>query len=121
MEHRVLVNRARQAALENRTLIPGPEPRPRTGLQTVAPPPGKVSTKKSPCGGCQKRKEWLNKIIPGSGDLVEKITEVTGIKALVESRVTESETDTSDIPERHRPEFDGPRTSESRPSQGFGS
>ncbi len=77
--------------------------------------------KKKPCGGCEKRKAWLNSVIPGAGDVVEWVTEATGIKAMVESRVTESETGTSDTQERHHPEFGGPLTSESRPSQGFDS
>lgn len=39
--------------------------------------------KKGGCG-CAERKKWLNEKIPGAGDLVEKITEATGIKAAVD-------------------------------------
>lgn len=34
--------------------------------------------------GCQKRKNWLNGLIPGLGDAVELITRWTGVKRLVE-------------------------------------
>lgn len=34
--------------------------------------------------GCAERKKWLNEKIPGAGDLVEKITTATGIKAAVD-------------------------------------
>lgn len=55
----------------------------------------KKEKKKGGCG-CQKRKEWLNKKIPGSGDLVEKVTTVTGIKGLVDFYFNET-SDTNDI------------------------
>lgn len=38
------------------------------------------------CVGCEKRKEIMNKIIPGSGDLAEKVTTATGIKDWWEER-----------------------------------
>lgn len=60
------------------------------------------NVKKAGCGGCQKRKEWLNKMIPGSGDLVEKITTVTGIKRLVDDfNQTNAPTDSSHQPSDH--------------------
>ena len=34
--------------------------------------------------GCQKRKKWLNGLIPGLGDAVELITRWTGVKRLVD-------------------------------------
>lgn len=110
-------SRLRERVREQRRLQrkePGAVPNVAPPVPVTGPNP-----KKETCGGCQKRKEWLNKMIPGSGDLVEKITTATGIKAFVEARITESETGTSDTQERHRPEFDGPRTSGSRPSQVF--
>lgn len=77
-------------------------------LGNVGPVPtqeatGAVKPKKKGGCGCHERKEWLNKKIPGSGDLVEKVTTVTGIKGLVDFYFNET-SDTNDI---HRQPSEG--------------
>lgn len=69
-------NKARQFAIERAA---GRS----TRTPTRAAPVQSASTQKKPCG-CDKRKAWLNNVIPGAGDLVEAITTATGIKRLVQ-------------------------------------
>lgn len=39
-------------------------------------------TPQSPgCGGCEQRRDAMNRVVPGSGTLLEKFTKATGIKA----------------------------------------
>ncbi len=57
--------------------------------QDLAPPRRELRKRKrmptnNGCGGCSKRKAALNRLIPGAGDVVEKLTTVTGIKAVVD-------------------------------------
>lgn len=50
---------------------------------TRAVPAQSSATQKKPCG-CDKRKAWLNSVVPGAGDAVEWVTTKTGIKRLVQ-------------------------------------
>ena len=54
-----------------------------TRTPTRAVPVQSAATQEKPCG-CDKRKAWLNSVVPGAGDLVEAITTATGIKRLVQ-------------------------------------
>lgn len=71
-------NKARQFAIDRaagrltRTAI-----RVSSGSVIIAKP------QRKPCG-CDKRKAWLNSVIPGAGDAVEWVTTKTGIKRLVQ-------------------------------------
>ncbi len=44
---------------------------------------GKPAKPGKPCG-CDRRKRWLNSIVPGLGTAVEVLTTVTGVKWLVD-------------------------------------
>ncbi len=43
-------------------------------------PSGKASGSSKGCGGCQKRQAAMNRVIPGSGDLLEKVLFAVGFK-----------------------------------------
>lgn len=53
----------------------------------------KPTPKATGCGGCTKRKEAMNKIIPKSGDAVEWVTDKTGLKGWWENRPNKNKTD----------------------------
>lgn len=86
------MNRAKMIALQRPHVAPSSR-----GSVDVPPVPPRSKTQKKPCG-CDKRKAWLNSVVPGAGDLVEAITTATGIKRLVQGP-TESERATSDTAE----------------------
>lgn len=86
------MNRAKTIALQGLHVAPAL----RSG-DDVPPVPPRPTTQKKPCG-CDKRKAWLNSVIPGAGDAVEWVTSKTGIKRLVQGP-TESERATSDTAE----------------------
>ena len=44
-------------------------------------PSGKPMGKAQGCGGCAKRKAAMNRVIPGSGDMLEKGLAAIGIRA----------------------------------------
>lgn len=48
-------------------------------IQTTVTP-----TRKKGCGGCRERKALFNRMFPGSGNVVERITTATGIKRIVD-------------------------------------
>lgn len=65
-----------------------------------------TATATGECGGCQKRKEWMNSVIPGSGDMVEKITEVTGIKKIADTYFGDATTEKQNTSDTSRPPSD---------------
>lgn len=71
-------NKARQFAIERAA---GRSTR--TAIRVSPGPVASVAPQKKPCG-CDKRKAWLNSVIPGAGDAVEWVTTKTGIKRLVQ-------------------------------------
>ncbi len=90
------MNKAKVASL-NRGLMSLSDPSKRENKSSdIIPNVSEKFKKKRGCG-CQSRKEWMNKKIPGSGDLIEKVTTATGIKGLVDFYFTESELDTNGI------------------------